>query len=342
MKRLHVALVGVVFAFVFSCGVVSAQEAGRVYRIGWLAIGSAGYLSPPIEEWVGPGAHFRDGLRDAGYVAGENLVVDRRHANGDFGQLARVAEALVASGVDVLVAEGTPPTIALMQATKSIPIVFLGVGFPVEMGIVANLTAPGGNVTGTAITVSRQKQWRLLHEIAPLVRRAGYLSAAANRPGDEQYASYRASMFESVNAEAAAARIEPIRMGIFRFSDIEPLFDELARRGDAGVVVSGDLILLDRHWLPSILDMAVRHHLPTSCTGDREWAKWGCLVTYAEGWGVQSATIQLAKVLNGTKPADIPVAQSTDQRLIINSKTAKALNLTIPPAMLARADEVIE
>src|SRR5436190_1503982 len=127
MKRLHVALVGVVFAFVFSCGVVSAQEAGRVYRIGWLAIGSAGYLSPPIEEWVGPGAHFRDGLRDAGYVAGENLVVDRRHANGDFGQLARVAEALVASGVDVLVAEGTPPTIALMQATKSVPIVFLGV-----------------------------------------------------------------------------------------------------------------------------------------------------------------------------------------------------------------------
>lgn len=350
MKRLHAALVGVVSAFVFSCGDVSAQEAGRVYRIGWLAIGSPGYVSPPIEEWAGPSAvHFRDSLRDAGYVAGSNLVVDRRHANGDLAQLTTVAEALVASGVDVLVAEGTPPTIALMQATKSIPIVFLGVGFPVEMGIVANLTAPGGNVTGTAITVARQKQWRLLREIAPTVRRAGYLSAAANRPADEQYASYRASMFETMNAEAAAAGIEPVRMGIFEFLDIEPLFDELARHGDAGVVLSGDLILLDREWLPSIrmwlpsiLEMAIRHRLPTSCTGDREWAKWGCLVTYAEDWGVHSVAIQIAKVLKGTKPADIPVAQSTGQRLIINSKTAKALNLAIPAAMLARADEVIE
>lgn len=350
MKRLHVALVGVVFTLVFCCGVVSAQEAERVYRIGWLAVGSPGYVSPPLEKWAVPGAaQFRDSLRDAGYVAGRNLVVDRRHANGDFGQLAMVAEALVASGVDVLVAEGTPPTIALMQATKSIPIVFLGVGFPVEMGIVASLTAPGGNVTGTAITVGRQKQWQLLHEIAPTVQRAGYLSAAANRPADEQYASYRASMLETVNAEAAAAGIEPIRMGIFEFLDIEPLFDELARHGDAGVVLSGDLILLDREWLPSIrmwlpsiLEMAVRHRLPTSCTGEREWAKRGCLVTYAEDWGVDSVAIQLAKVLKGTKPADIPIAQSTGHRLIINSKTAKALDLTVPPAMLARADEVIE
>ena len=350
MKRLHAAVVGVVSAFVLSCGVVSAQEAGRVYRIGWLAIGSPGYVSPPIENWAHPiAAPFRDSLRDAGYVAGRNLVVDRRHANGDLAQLPTVAEALVASGVDVLVGEGTPPTIALMQATKSIPIVFLGVGFPVEMGIVTNLTAPGGNVTGTAITVARQKQWQLLREIAPAVRHAGYLSAAANRPADEQYASYRASMLETVSAEAAAAGIEPIRMGIYEFLDIEPWFDELARRGDAGVVLSGDLIVLDRQWLPmirqwlpTILEMAVRHRLPTSCTGDREWAKWGCLVTYEEDWGVHSVATQIAKVLNGTKPADIPVAQSTAQKLIINSKTAKALNLAIPAAMLARADEVFE
>jgi putative ABC transport system substrate-binding protein len=343
MKRLHVAIVGVVSALVLSCGVVSAQEAGRVYRIGWLAVGSPGYVSPPIEKWAyASAAPFRDSLRDAGYVAGRNLVVDRRHANGDIAQLPTVAEALTGSGVDALVGEGTPPTIALMQATRSIPIIFLGVGFPVEMGIVASLAAPGGNVTGTAIAVARQTQWRLLREVAPTVRRAGYLASAANRPADEQYAPYRASMLETVKAEAAAAGIEPIRMGIFGFSDIEPLLIELARRGDAGVVLSGDLILLDRQWLPSIVDMAVRLRLPTSCTGDREWAKWGCLVTYAEDWGVHSVAIQLAKVLNGTRPADIPVAQSTGQRLIVNSKTAKALNLTIPPAMLARADEVIE
>jgi putative tryptophan/tyrosine transport system substrate-binding protein len=342
MKRLQVAVVGVVSAFVFSCGVVSAQEAGRVYTIGFLSVGSPGYVSPPLEKWAGAGAAFRESMRTLGYVAGANLAVDRRHANGDIGQLAMVAEALVASGVDVLVAEGTPPTIALMHATRSIPIVFVAVGYPVEMGIVANLTAPGGNVTGTAMTAARQKQWHLLREVAPTVRRAGYLASAANRPADEQYASYRASMLESVNAEAAAAGIEPIRMGIFGFSDIEPLFAELARRGDAGVVVSGDLILLDRQWLPSIVEMAVRHRLPTSCTGDREWAKWGCLVTYAGDWGIHSMASQVAKVLNGTKPADIPVAQSTGQRLIINSKAAKALDLTIPPTMLDRADEVIE
>jgi len=342
MKRPPVVLVGVVFGFVFSCGVVSAQEPGRVYRIGFLSVGSPGYVSPPLEKWAGAGAAFRESMRTLGYVAGGNLAVDRRHANGDFGQLAMVAEALVASGVDVLVAEGTPPTIALMQATRSIPIVFVAVGYPVEMGIVADLTAPGGNVTGTAMTAARQKQWQLLREVAPTVRRAGYLSTAANRPADEQYAPYRASMLESVNAEATAAGIEPIRMGIFGFSDVEPLLVELARRGNAGIVLSGDLILLDRQWLASIAEMAVRLRLPTSCTGDREWAKWGCLVTYTGDWGMHSAAIQIDKVLKGTKPADIPIAQSTGQRLIINSKTAKALNLAIPPALLARADEVIE
>ena len=344
MKSLHVALIRVVLPFLFICGGASAQEAERVYKIGWLFVGSPGYVSPPLARWAGAGAAFRDSMRDAGYAASKNLIVDRRHVSGDFAQLAEVADALVSSGVDVLVAEGSPPAIALTQATKGIPIVFFGVSYPVEKGIVTNLTGPNGNVTGTVVMTAGPKQWQLLREVAPVIRRAGRLANAANRPADEQYASYRASMLESITAEAAGAGIEPIQMGIFGFSDVEPLFAELARRGDAGVVILHDLILLNREWYPSVLEMAVRHRLPTSCAWDRAWAKWGCLVTYAEDWDVtlRGVAAQVARVLSGTKPADIPVEQSTGQRLIVNSRTAKALNLAVPPAMLAHADEVIE
>src|ERR1700716_837813 len=128
----------------------SAQQTDRVYRIGWLWIGTPGHVQLPMEQWTGSGAAFRDALRDRGYVVGKNLVVDLRHAKGDVTLLAAEAEALVASKVDVIVSSGTPSTIAAMQATKTIPIVFPGVGDPVGKGIVASLAKPGGNVTGMA------------------------------------------------------------------------------------------------------------------------------------------------------------------------------------------------
>jgi hypothetical protein len=135
-----------------------------------------------------------------------------------------------------------------------------------------------------AVVEAVSSQWQLLHEVAPNVQRAGRLENAANRPADKEYASYRASMFEMVKSAASAVSIEPIGMSVFELTDIEPPLIELARRGEAGVVVMNDPLLLIPDMRPTILDMATRLRLPTSCARDRAWAKSGCLVTYAEDW----------------------------------------------------------
>ena len=143
--------------------------------------GSAiGGLPPPPEKVTGGEAAFRDVLRDSGFGRG-NLVVDVRHAHGDVARLAAEAESLAASGVDVIVTVGTPPTIAAMQATKRIPIVFNGVGDPVEKGLIASLARPGGNVTGMAVQITGLKPLEFLHEISPLTRRVAVVHNAQNR-----------------------------------------------------------------------------------------------------------------------------------------------------------------
>jgi putative ABC transport system substrate-binding protein len=344
MRTQRSAFAGMLLALLFSSGLASAQQEGRVYRIGWLFVGSWDYEDLPIEKWASPGAAFRVGLQAAGYVAGKNFVLERRHAKGDAAGLVAEAKALVASGVDVIVTAGSAPTVAAMQATRQIPIVFFAVSYPIEKGMVASLARPGGNVTGMAVVDAIPRQWQLLREVAPAVRRAGRLEHAANRPADERYAAYRSSVLDDVKADAAAVGIEPIRMGVFGFNDIEPLLAELSRRGEAGVVVINDPLLVSPDWRPSIMEMAIRHRLPTSCARASAWARSGCLVTYTEDW---SATLrglagQVVRVLGGTRPADIPVEQAAGQQLIVNARTAKALGLTIPPSILARADEVIE
>jgi putative ABC transport system substrate-binding protein len=343
MKTLPLACAGLLLALGLGSVDAAAQEEGRIYKIGWLWTGSWGYEQPALAKWAGPGAVFRDSLRAAGYDPGKNLIVEARHAQGDDARLVAEAEALVAADVDVIVAGGSMPTIAAMQATKRIPIVFFGVSYPVEKGIVTSRTRPGGNVTGTEVTTG-PKQWQLLREVAPTVRHAGRLENAALRPAGEHYAVYRRSMFEEVKADAASVGIEPMRMGVFGLNDVEPLFGELARRGNAGLVVINDPLLFSLQWRPTILQIAVRHRLPTSCARERGWAQSGCLVTYAEDWSttMQGVAAQVVKVMRRTKPADIPVEQSSHHKLIINIKTANALGLTVPQSILAHADEVIE
>jgi putative ABC transport system substrate-binding protein len=258
----------------------SAQQPGRIYKIGWLWIGRPGLVPVPIDKWNNEGAAFRDTLRDGGFVVGKNLVVEERHANGDAARLAAEAEALVASGVDVIVTSGTPPTVAAMQATKRIPVVFWGVGDPVEKGIVSSVARPGGNLTGMAVMIAFSKQWQLLHEIAPAVRRAGFLSNAANRPAGDRAAAFETFHVERMKADAAAVGIEPLRMRVNSLNEVDTKFAELASGGAAGVVVVNDALLVSPEWRPSIMEMALRHRLPTSCAQSPPWAVSGCLVTY--------------------------------------------------------------
>jgi len=344
MRNVLSALVCAFLTLMVEIGAASAQQPGRVYKIGWLWIGRPGFVSEPIEKWTGSNAAFRDALRDSGFIVGKNLVFERRHANGDAAKLDAKAEALVASGVDVIVTQGTPPTVAAMKATKKVPIVFYGVGDPVEKEIVSSLARPGGNVTGMAVMIAFPKQWQLLHEIAPAVRRAGFVGNGANRPAADRQAAWEAMHAERMRTDAAAVGIEPVRMPVHTLKDVETNFAQLASAGAAGVVIVNDAIFVSPEWRYSIMEMALRHRLPTSCAQSPEWAEAGCLVTYQENWPaiLRGAATQVAKVLRGTAPADIPVEQPTDYKLVVNAKTAKSLDLTVPPALLALAHEVIE
>jgi len=342
MRSLLSALAWTLLVLMADGDAASAQQPGRVYRIGYLWIGRPDFVPQPFEQWTGPGATFRDVLRDAGFVSGKNLVVDYRHAQGDVGRLEAEAQSLVASGVDVLVPGGTAPTAAAIRATKRIPIVFDGVGSPVEKGFVASLANPGGNVTGIAVGINGPKLWQFLRDIAPATRRGGALIYAPNNYANAVDPAYRAKARERIGADAAAAGVEFVDLNVDTLEEIESRFAELGNGGGAGVVVYTDSTLFA--WRSSIVEMVLRHRLPTVCLQWLGWAEAGCLVTYGEDFHAiaRGSATMVAKVLKGLKPADIPVEQPTHFKLIINLRTAKALDLTVPPSLLAQADEIIE
>jgi putative ABC transport system substrate-binding protein len=337
-------VVWVVAALMADVCAASAQQPGRTYKIGWLSIGRPGFVPVPVEKWTEERGAFRDLLRDSGFVAGKNLLVDQRHAYGEAARLAAEAEALVASGVDVIVTQGTPPTAAALKATNRIPIVFYGVGDPVEKGLAASLARPGGNATGMAVMIAFSKQWQLLREAAPSVRRAAMIGNSGNRPNDDRRAAFDRFWSERMRADAAAVGIEPVETTAYTLKDVEAIFATLDGEGPAGLIVVNDALFNSPDWRPSIIEMAIKHRLPTSCAQTRSWAESGCLVTYYENWHAISrgAAAQVVKVLRGTPPADIPIELPTDYKLVVNMKTAKTLDLTVPPSLLARADELIE
>lgn len=340
MRLLLSALAWAILSVAVNVCVASAQEPGRVYKIGFLTVGAPDWVFPPMEEWKGAIATLRDALREKGYVRGKNLVVELRHAHGEVARLTREAEALVASNVDVIVSSGTAPTVATMQVTKRIPIIFNGLGGPVEKGVVASLAKPGGNVTGMAVSTSVPKMWEMLKDIAPSTRRGGTLLYAPNTIGSTPDYWQKANL--KYQAEAATVGMEAVDMRVNSRDEIEARFAEIARAGNAGVIIYTDNTLFG--WRTFIMEAALRHRLPTVCGQWLGWAAAGCVVTYAEDDHVRNRSVaaQIDKVLRGIKPADIPVEQQDRFQLIVNAKTAKALGLTVPPSMLALADEVID
>ena len=180
MRRVLSAIGLIIVASMVDICAAAAQQPGRVYKIAFLWTGEPG-VHLQFEQFEDQNFRaFRDGLRDSGYVVGKNLVVDLRDAQGDVSRLPALAEALVATQPDVLVTPGTAPTIAAMRATKTIPIVFPGVGTPVERGIVKSLTNHGGNATGQAVNLGNPKMLQLLRDAAPSLRRLGWVAYAPN------------------------------------------------------------------------------------------------------------------------------------------------------------------
>jgi putative ABC transport system substrate-binding protein len=304
------------------------QASGRVYRIGILGATSLAVAEGLVNA-------FRDGLRERGYVEGQNMAIDFRAPAVSFEQSPDIAVELVRSHADIILAWTTPAVIATRRATSTVPIVIVGVADPVGLGVVASLARPGGNVTGIANVASdlSGKLIELLVEIAPGVRRLGVVRNPDN-PGVtlQLRQTEDAARALGVELQVADARVP---------AEFEKAFAQLRASGVQGVVLLADPSLIQH--ANKIAALAQQERLPTAFQR-RESVAAGGLLSY--GPNLRDAFRQAAghvdRILKGAKPADIPVEQPTKFELVINLKTAKALGLEVPWFLQQRADEVIE
>jgi putative ABC transport system substrate-binding protein len=304
------------------------QRAAKVARIGYLSSSSA-TTSRVVEA-------FRQGLREFGWVEGQNIVIDWRFAEGRFDRLPDLAAELVRLKVDVFAAGTTPAAVAAKNATVTIPIVMIGVGDPVGLGLIASLARPGGNVTGVSFSVDLEifgKGLELLKEIVPRVRRVAVLSNPANPA--------QALTIKDVKAAGRSLGVQLQLLEARGPNEFDGAFAAMAKeRAEALLVVSDSMFLLHR---ARLADLAAKNQLP-SMYGVREFVEAGCLMSYGPSIvaNYRRAAFFVDKILKGAKPGDLPIEQPTKFELVINLKTAKALGLTIPPSLLQRADQVIE
>jgi len=297
--------------------------------IGFLASASPGLYAPIL-------AAFRQGLRETGYVEGQNVAIEYRWAEGSYDRLPALAADLVARKVDVIVASGgLTPALAAKSATSTIPIVF-GVGIdPVAGGLVVSLARPGGNLTGFSIIAAQlmPKRLELLTELVPRAKVIAFL-VNPNNAATERAAS---SLEEA--ARAKGVRIAIVKAG--SESEIDTAFATLVQPQAGALVVDADPFFSSRR--EQLLALASRDAIPAIYAW-REFAAAGGLISYGPSLTAapREAGIYAGKILKGEKPADLPVQQPTTFELVVNLKTAQALGLAMPQSILARADEVIE
>jgi putative tryptophan/tyrosine transport system substrate-binding protein len=302
---------------------VSVRAQGAVPTVGVLALGN---LDPEIFMRA-----LRQGLRELGYVEGQNVRLELRSAGGDTAALPGLAADLVGRGVDVIVAWQTPPALAAKRATAAIPIVMAGAGDPLSTGLVASLARPGGNVTGTSgiVTDFIAKVVGLVRETLPAARRLAILAHAT----DPFTAPFVAQIERAARSQDIAA--EPVML---RPSEpFEAAFEIMRRRQSDAVIVQGSM------HRPAVAGLALKHRLP-SFSNLRELPVSGGLMSYgaiaSDSW--RGAAAYVDRILKGARPGELPVSQPTRFELVINRRTADALGVPIPPSLLARADEVIE
>jgi putative ABC transport system substrate-binding protein len=305
----------------------SAQQRAKLPTIGFLGQSTRSATS----EWV---AGFVQRLRELGWIENSTITIDYRWGEGLSERAAEIAAEFVRLKVDVIVTSGTPQTLAAKQATSVIPIVFAPAGDPVGSGLVASLARPGGNVTGLATMGAdlAGKRLELLRQVVPGLSRVAIMGNVGNP----------FTVLELGEAQAAAGSLglEVDTLEIRRAEDIAPAFEALKGRAGALYVCTDAMINTNR---VRINTLALGARLPTM-HGHRDYVEAGGLMSYGTNYPdlLRRAADFVDKILRGAKPADIPVEQPTRFDLVVNLTTAKALGLTIPPMVLARADEVIE
>lgn len=319
------AVLSLILNLLFVPFAAEAQRPDKPYRIGYLAVAPG--PTPRTQS-------FLDGLRDLGYLEGKDFVMEYRRSGEQIERLPDLAADLVRINVDVIVAATTIAALPAKRATSTIPIVFAGGIYPVERGLVTSLGRPGGNVTGITNHVGFAKHLQLLKDMVPRVSRVAYFYS---RPIDDDYTS---TLLAELMAEARAfsVKIDPVH--VRDDADVERAFSGFPRNGTNGLLVEPASVLLrlrDR-----VCALASKQRLPVVSRG-REYADAGCLASYGENFDevFRRAATYVDLILKGMKPADLPVEQPTRFELVINTKTAKALGVTIPKSLLAQADDVI-
>jgi putative ABC transport system substrate-binding protein len=304
------------------------QPAGRVHRIGFL-----GNTTPALEgNLVGP---FREGLRELGYVEGQNIVIEYRWMEGKYERAPTLLAELLARNVEVIVTAGTPASLAAQKATMSVPVVVVGVGDPVATGLVASLARPGGNITGlTSIAEALEgKRLELLREVVPKVSHVAVLWNPVNPV-------FKRAL-NDLEAAAAVLQIRVLLVSVRAPDEFDDAFAAITRQRPGALLVLADRLFLQNR--ARIMAFAAKNRLP-GVHAYRELVEAGGLMSFGPSYAGmhRRAAYYVDRILKGAKPADLPVEQPTKFELVINLKTARALGLTIPPSLLQRADQVIE
>jgi putative tryptophan/tyrosine transport system substrate-binding protein len=284
--------------------------------------------------WTSRVEVFRSGLRDLGYVEGENIAIEFRWAEEKYDQLPRLAAELVRLKVDVLVTYGTPGSLVAKSATTTIPIVMVHSGDAVATGIVASLARPGGNLTGMTYFLPEltAKRIEMLREVVPHIGQVAIPVKSDN--------AFFTTALRAVESQVKSLNIKLQYFEIRGTNDFAEAFAAMANRGVDAVVILEDAIFVSNARM--IADLAVKQRLPAA--GFDEFPQAGGLIGYGVDFPAmyRRAAVFVDKILKGVKPADIPIEQATKFVLVINVKTAKALGLEIPQTILIRADEVID
>ena len=324
-RRDLLALVG---AAAFAPFGAAAQGPNNRPRIGFL-----GNSTPTLEASLVDS--FRKGLGDLGYVEGRNISIEYRWAEGDYDRLPSLVRDLVQSKVAMIVTAGTPAALAVKEAGSSVPLVMIAVGDPVGTGLVSSLARPGGNVTGlTSMTPELEgKRLELIKEVVPAVSRLAVFWNPAN--------AYQTADAEQVQAAASVLNVPVLSLPVRTGEELDNAFAKaLAEGADAALILADRLFLHNRQ---RIADFLVTNRLP-AMNAYRELVEAGALMSFGPSYAVmhRQAASYVDKILKGTKPADLPVQQPAKFEFVVNLKGAGAIGVTIPHAVLLRADEVIE